>query len=383
MRIFVSSSAMAGGSLDLDRNLIGEVADFARYLNESWGFPSSAVPKLAQAVSDFGTYLGEVANGGHSQFVGNAGAEASGILGNVVYLMELSGLEQNSAIAQRAKDWVVSNPAEAKAQTGFNGGISEDLAALDGPFFEPRPHHPPFSAIAGAIRSAADVYAAGTAEKAALQRLWAQAVEEWFIQNPSARAGIAQQVCGQVRDWFARPLRVGLALAAGWENAPRFVDFSYVDVKLDPRDTAADPATGTLLMFEERPGSKPGIAICDYQITGEGVTVSASNDGVIPDPIHVPMAKIIEVQNRAAEFRIAESVGLRWWRMGAPFSAGFCSLYERPGWEPGKFWLRWTVKNWAVKGSPEKSTFFKFHSEWSESLSQDELAALSVSAGLS
>ena len=66
--------------------------------------------------------------------------------------------------------------------------------------------------------------------------------------------------------------------------------------------------------------------------------------------------------------------------MGRPFSTKKISLYEIPKWEPGKFWLRWMDDTWAVKGSPEKSTFVTAPTWMGGTLSQDEIRLMSQRA---
>lgn len=54
-----------------------------------------------------------------------------------------------------------------------------------------------------------------------------EAVDDWIRNEPDAQNEIARVVTPQVKAWFASPLKVGLALAAGKDNAPNFVSDDF------------------------------------------------------------------------------------------------------------------------------------------------------------
>lgn len=142
MTFHVSKLAKDGGSPAADARLIEEVSDQIGQLVRAWGVPPAALPTELRAVAHLGDYLGNVLNGGHAQFVGNARAHAGDMLDDVAGLMARAGLDAHAAIAREACDWVRANPAEAARQTGFRGGIAPALEALDGPFFDLREPQP-------------------------------------------------------------------------------------------------------------------------------------------------------------------------------------------------------------------------------------------------
>lgn len=207
---------------------------------------------------------------------------------------------------------------------------------------------------------------------------------DWVEANPEVRADIARHVTARMQAFFADPVQVALALAAGAGNTPRFARVGLTP----PAPVEAGRSEG-LMVFSHVGGLSVRKGICGYVYGPDGVTVTPDEGDVFAGPVAVPMDKIARVQRIAGEFRIPQSVGLRWWRMGAPFALKDINLHELDNWQPGKYWLRLTLPRWAVKGSPEKSTFIEFLSDdagmapdFTESLPQDEFARLSVEAGL-
>lgn len=131
--MFVVSEACQGSAFD--HELIDAVAELVE-AKLTAGFHAATLPEEAVWVAQFGRYDADVLNGGHSQFVGNARSNAANMLAGVVALTKRLGLDDASRIAATALDWVTAHPGEAMAQTGFNGGIAPDLAALDQPYYQ-------------------------------------------------------------------------------------------------------------------------------------------------------------------------------------------------------------------------------------------------------
>lgn len=199
---------------------------------------------------------------------------------------------------------------------------------------------------------------------------------EEIARHPEIHAKIARETTNTVREWFADQTKVGLALVAGWGNATRFV--------IEDETNCLDDKQGSMTLAEVRFPymNDPAKLSCNYEFKSDGLHAQIFEEGELTEKIHIPLEKIANVQKLAIEFRIPESVGLRWWQMPADFSTHIYGLYELPNWQPGKFWLRWTCGTWAVKGSPEKSTFVKLISDSFESFSQQEIAELAAQAQL-
>lgn len=119
-----------------------------------------------------------------------------------------------------------------------------------------------------------------------------------------------------------------------------------------------------------------------YKMSPLGLYLSSLKEDIPLKPINVSIIKIKRIQKLVKDFRMPESIGLRWWRMQDKLTIKRFNIYEIPKWAPGKFWLRLIADEWCVKGSPEKSTFMTVEDEFTESLSQDELEQMAKEAGV-
>jgi len=134
-RIIVSASAFA--ALDKDPwKLVQAVVDYVNFMLEQARFTRDELPAAAIQLYHTDYYLAQVNNGGHAQFVGNAGQNLSFILDDVDQGLLHAQAAQHHSIFNQMAFWVRANVKEATQQTGFEGGIAPELAALDRPFFE-------------------------------------------------------------------------------------------------------------------------------------------------------------------------------------------------------------------------------------------------------
>ncbi len=94
--------------------------------------------------------------------------------------------------------------------------------------------------------------------------------------------------------------------------------------------------------------------------------------------IVVSRREIERAQKMALAFRLPESVALRWPQMRYSFSVDMHLMLVMPGkqWSPEKWRILWNgSERWAVKGSPNRSTFYDAYAKRTETLTQDEIAA--------
>ncbi|MDV7142091.1 hypothetical protein R3X27_05290 [Tropicimonas sp. TH_r6] len=205
-----------------------------------------------------------------------------------------------------------------------------------------------------------------------MEELQTKALIESFAQDETMRAHLARAVAEKARALFADPVIIGVALAAGQRNTERFARFvpSHLSGGGTPK-----------FVLREAGGEQEAADICPYRLDERGLTPTPDASHVTSGPIHISMEQIDRCQRLALEFRLPESIGLRWWHMRRPFGPDAFQLCELPRWEPGKFWLRWMEPDWAAKGSPEKSTFLCADPGRPESLSLQELARLASEAG--
>ncbi|CDX33748.1 conserved hypothetical protein [Mesorhizobium plurifarium] len=81
-------------------------------------------------------YSLEVKNGGHSQFIHNAGDEIDTMIANARAGLSACGAKGQMATLERMAAWVATHPDEAAKQTGFEGGRDDFLDTLDDAFYE-------------------------------------------------------------------------------------------------------------------------------------------------------------------------------------------------------------------------------------------------------
>ncbi|MDV7142090.1 hypothetical protein R3X27_05285 [Tropicimonas sp. TH_r6] len=91
MQIFVTQSALKGGIEEYDYDLLDDLTDLRRFLTNRWGLSAELLPMPIRAAASFNSYLGQVLNGGHSQFVSNLGVQAAPVLADATELLRFAG----------------------------------------------------------------------------------------------------------------------------------------------------------------------------------------------------------------------------------------------------------------------------------------------------
>jgi hypothetical protein len=121
---------------DAPHLLCKAVVDYVNHLVHVGQYTRSELPNEAMQIFHADYYCAQVLNGGHAQFVGNAGSELSKTLQDVMSGAMEMGHDGYHKIVSEMASWIAKNPRKALVQTGFTDGISEELAALDAPFFD-------------------------------------------------------------------------------------------------------------------------------------------------------------------------------------------------------------------------------------------------------
>ena len=81
-------------------------------------------------------YSLEVKNGGHSQFIHNAGGEIDTMIANARAGLSACRAKGQLATLEKMSAWIAEHPDEAAKQTGFEGGRDDFLDTLDDAFYE-------------------------------------------------------------------------------------------------------------------------------------------------------------------------------------------------------------------------------------------------------
>ena len=131
--LFLTLEAQAGNKLP--SNLLNQQMHILLSAGVAW---ERLNPDL-RATFLFGYYLGNVRNGGHSQFMGNARNYYHGdpvrFLGWAMEAAERYKMPETLAIMRDVQDWMVRNPKEAAIQTGFTPYVSPELKPYDAALF--------------------------------------------------------------------------------------------------------------------------------------------------------------------------------------------------------------------------------------------------------
>ena len=92
-------------------------------------------PKAMQ-VLHADSYSSEVKNGGHSQFIHNAGQEIGAMIANARAGLTACGAKGQLATLEKMSGWIADHREEAAEQTGFEGGRDDFLDTLDDAFYD-------------------------------------------------------------------------------------------------------------------------------------------------------------------------------------------------------------------------------------------------------
>jgi len=102
-------------------------------------------------------YSSEVKNGGHSQFIHNAGHEIGTMIANARAGLTASGAKGQLATLEKMSAWVAEHPDKAAKQTGFEGGRDDFLDTLDDAFYDAEEAAPMLNLLARWIASWPDL----------------------------------------------------------------------------------------------------------------------------------------------------------------------------------------------------------------------------------
>ncbi|GLR43062.1 DMP19 family protein [Mesorhizobium amorphae] len=142
-------------------------------------------------------YSSEVKNGGHSQFIHNAGQEIDAMVANARAGLAASGAKGQLATLEKMSAWVAEHPDEAAKQTGFEGGRDGLLDTLDDAFYDADEAAPMDNLVARWIASWPDLQVVDDDD-------YDDAINQLEMANPSARRQASSQV-----GWRSGPPDVG------------------------------------------------------------------------------------------------------------------------------------------------------------------------------
>ena len=325
--------------------------------------PESALPPVLLGVNAINVWVGEVLNGGHSQYVGNKGNRTVPNLRRALVTAQACQMQDWVGILRDVIDWVRENPGQAAKMTGFTGGISEALQVQDRKF-------------AATWKQAQTAFVQAVLNLPLMRRVpadqWETEVRAYAKQllasSPEIRHALACEVAETCRNWLNDRENIAFALACGKSG------FTTRCI-MGPFPAETDGETYSLFPIPKgMENTNMGVALRSPSRLRFQTGIPPETGKVLAD---VTKAEIYRVQKMAFAFRLPESVGLRWSITGREFSIIAPMLKVMPGflWQPHKWRILWSGTHWAVKGSPKLTTFADVVAEWKETLTQDQLTA--------
>ncbi|PBB87629.1 hypothetical protein CK216_08115 [Mesorhizobium sp. WSM3876] len=116
--------------------LVVAIMQFAVTMTSKGLYRHPEINPKAMQVFHADWYSSEVKNGGHSQFIHNAGREIDIVIANARAGLGACGAKGQLATLEKMSAWVAKYPDKAAMQTGFEGGRDAFLDTLDDAFYE-------------------------------------------------------------------------------------------------------------------------------------------------------------------------------------------------------------------------------------------------------
>ncbi|TIV84995.1 MAG: DUF4375 domain-containing protein [Mesorhizobium sp.] len=167
--------------------------------------PSEINPKALQ-VFHADQYSLEVKNGGHSQFIHNAGSEIDAMIANARVGLSACGAKGQLATLEKMSAWIAKHPEEAAKQTGFEGGRDDFLDTLDDAFYEADDAMPMEDLIARWIASWPDLQIVDDDN-------YDDAIDRLVLSNPQREARLLHDSVGKLVRQMLSQREVGAGLA--------------------------------------------------------------------------------------------------------------------------------------------------------------------------
>ena len=203
--IVVPQSAMDAYPED-PNPLVEATVSFVNFLHQQAQFNRFEIPAEATQIYHTDYYLAQVTNGGHAQFVGNAAANLAYTMADVTDALRAMDATEHLKLVKTTAAWVAKNPDEADAQTGLDGGISPELAALDKPFYA-------LEKTEGLRSLMADWIAELEIVQVVEDQLMPRVLEGIKTLNPNRRSRQSKSHIARLVNQLSNPLFLGLGMA--------------------------------------------------------------------------------------------------------------------------------------------------------------------------
>lgn len=162
-------------------------------------------PKAMQ-VLHADSYSSEVKNGGHSQFIHNAGQEIGAMIANARVGLTACGAKGQLATLEKMSAWILDHPDEAAEQTSFEGGRDDFLDTLDDAFYDADEAAPMENLLARWIASWPDLQIVENDD-------YEDVIQRLVIANPQREGRLLHESVSKLVSQMLSPRDVGAGLA--------------------------------------------------------------------------------------------------------------------------------------------------------------------------
>ena len=192
--------------------LVFAVDKFIHIMVSKGLYRHSEISLKAMQVSHADLYSAEVKNGGHSQFIHNAGQEFDTMVANARAGLTAAGAKGQLTTLEKMSVWVAEHPDEAAEQTGFDGGRDDFLDTLDDAFYDADEVTPMLDLLARWVASWPDLQIVDDDD-------CDEAILQVAMANPQREPRLLHRSVAELVGQMFRQRDVGVGLACA--NAPK------------------------------------------------------------------------------------------------------------------------------------------------------------------
>ena len=208
--------------------LVSAVVDYVNEVQRAGVYTRHEMPAVAMQAYHADYYLAQVNNGGHSQFIGNAGALLPTTGADALAGLEAMGARTQHQILTEMMAWIRANASEASAQNGFSVRAAA-LDALDNRFYAAEREAPMAKLSASWIASWPGL-------KAVAPEHYRPEIDRLAQLNPNLASRRIWQSVEQLRFQMSDRLQITIAAACGAVQPEAEVKLavrpgSYMDVE--------------------------------------------------------------------------------------------------------------------------------------------------------
>jgi hypothetical protein len=197
----------AGSKPDGYHHLPAAIVDYVNDVQEAGVYARHELPPRAMQAFSADYYLAQVDNGGHSQFIRNAGAQLPTAVADALDGLEAMGARGQHQVLTEMAAWIRAHPGEAGAQTGFDVR-AKALDALDERFYAAEREMP-------IVRLAARWITAWPELRVVPDDQYSSAIDQIAALNPFLGVRLIWKSVQNLRFQMTDQLQISIAAACG------------------------------------------------------------------------------------------------------------------------------------------------------------------------